>query len=50
MRHVDAAHLACTPSVSKKNSQLCLDKDVYKHVLAIDSSIARKGCDGFLGT
>jgi hypothetical protein len=39
-----------TPSVPKKASLLCLDTKVYRHVLAIDSSVSRKSCEAFLGT
>jgi hypothetical protein len=31
-----------TSSIPKKASQLCLDMEVYKYVLAIDTSLSRK--------
>src|SRR4051794_17375041 len=40
-----------TPSVSKKFSQLYLNREVYRHCLVLDTSISRNRCKTFfLGT
>jgi hypothetical protein len=49
-KEVVQCELRSTPSVPKKASQLCLDTEVCRHVLAIYSSVSRKGCEAFLGT
>jgi hypothetical protein len=38
------------PLFLKKASHLCLDTELYRHVLAIDSSVPRKCCETFLKT